>query len=159
MDLLAFTALALMALGLAGIAIPGLPGVLIVFGAAALYSLLTGFDEFNVGWLALMGMIAAASTTFDLIAAPAVARRFGASKWGVLGALAGLVVGLFVGGPLGALIGPLIGAVVAELVFGRNIQRALRGGLGTAVGFVAAMVVDFTAAVMIIALFVVLVVT
>jgi uncharacterized protein YqgC (DUF456 family) len=159
MDLLTIAALAFMALGLAGIAIPGLPGVLLVFGVAAIYSLLTGFDEFNVGWLALMGVIAAAATTFDLIAAPAVARRFGASKWGVLGAIAGLVVGLFVGGPLGALFGPLIGATVAELVFSRDIQKALRGGLGTAVGFVTAMVVDFTAAVTIIGLFVVLVVT
>jgi uncharacterized protein YqgC (DUF456 family) len=133
--------------------------VLLVFGAALFYSLLSGFEEFGVGWLALMGAIAVAATAFDLIAAPAVARRFGASRWGVLGALAGLVVGLLAGGPLGALVGPLIGAVVAELVFNRDIQKALRSGLGTAVGFVAAMVVDFTAALTIIALFVVLVVT
>jgi uncharacterized protein YqgC (DUF456 family) len=92
MDSLAITALLIMALGLAGIVIPGIPGVLVVFGGAVFYSLLSGFREFNAGWLVFMGAIAAGATAFDLIAAPAVARRFGASKWGVIGAIIGLVV-------------------------------------------------------------------
>ena len=159
MDGLAAVALALMAVGLVGTVIPGLPGVLLVFGAAAAYAVLSGFDEFGPGWLALMGAIAAAATAIDFVAAPAVARRFGASKWGALGAVAGLLVGLLVGGPVGALVGPLLGAVIAELLFGRTVREAMRSGLGTAVGFVVAMIVDVTAALMIIGLFVVLVIS
>ena len=157
MDALAVAALVVMFLGLAGTVIPGVPGVLLVFGAAATYAFVNGYKEFGPGWLLVMGAVAAASAAFDFIAAPAVARRFGASKWGVLGALAGLVAGFFVGGPFGALIGPLIGAVAAEVLFGRTVRQALRSGVGTAVGFVVAMVVDVTAALAIIALFLLLV--
>lgn len=159
MDALALIALAVMAVGLAGTVIPGMPSVLLVFAAAAVYALVTRFAEFGVGWLLLMAVIAAAASAVDFIAAPALARRFGASKWGVLGAVAGLIVGFIVGGPLGLLIGPLIGAVAAELVFGNTVRQSLRSGLGTAVGFLAAMVADVTAALLIMALFAVLVLT
>jgi uncharacterized protein len=148
MDALAFAALALMLLGLAGVVIPGIPGVLLVFGAALLYALVSRFDEFGPGWLVLMGAIAAAATAFDFIAAPAVARRFGASKWGVIGA----------DGAAGAVLGPFVGAVAFELLFGQTFRQALRSGLGTAVGYAASLVVDATACLAIITLFVVLVV-
>jgi uncharacterized protein YqgC (DUF456 family) len=159
MSALAVAALCLMLLGLAGIVIPGIPAVLLVFGAAAIYALVSGFDEFGIGWLALMGVIAAAATAFDIIAAPAVARRFGASKWGVIGAIVGLIAGFLVGGPFGAILGPLVGAVAFEAIFGQSIRQAFRSGLGTAVGYVASLAVDATACLAIIALFVVLVVT
>jgi uncharacterized protein len=158
MDALLLVALVVMALGLAGTVIPGLPGVLLVFAAAAGYGVLTGFERFSPWWLAPMGVIAGLAFAFDLMATPTLARRFGASKWGVIGALAGLVVGLIVGGPFGALIGPLVGAVALELAFGQTLRQSLRSGLGTAVGFVASMVVDISAALTIIAMFVAVVV-
>lgn len=147
-----------MALGLAGTVVPGIPGVLLVFGAAALYGIVSDFKAFSPLWLLPMGAIAATATAIDFIAAPAVARRFGASKWGLIGATVGMIVGLVAGGPLGALIGPLIGAVALELIFGRTLRGAFRSGLGTAVGFVFSLAVDITAALLIIALFLVLVV-
>lgn len=159
MNALAVAALCLMLLGLVGIVIPGIPGVLLVFGAALVYALISRFDEFGIGWLALMGLIAAAATAFDFIAGPAVARRFGASKWGVLGAIAGLIAGFFVGGPVGAIVGPFVGAVAFEAIFGQTVRQALRSGLGTAVGYAASLVVDATACILIITLFVVLVLT
>lgn len=158
MDSFAIAALMMMALGLAGIVIPGIPGVLLVFGAALLYSIVGRFEAFGVGWLLFMGAIAAGATAFDLIAAPTVARRFGASKWGIIGAIVGLVAGLFIGGPLGAIVGPFVGAVALELIFGRDIRRAFKSGIGTAVGYVLSLVVDATACLVIIALFVVLVI-
>src|SRR5262245_44255602 len=132
MDSLAIAALLMMVLGLTGIVIPGIPGVLLVFGASLFYSLISRFEEFGVGWLLFMAAVAAAATAFDLVASPAVARRFGASKWGVIGAIIGLVAGFFIGGPLGAVIGPFVGAVALELIFGRDIRRALQSGVGTA---------------------------
>ena len=155
---MALVALLVMAVGLAGTVIPGIPGVLLVFAGVAGYGMLDGFEEFGAGWLVLMGAIAAGATAFDFIAQPAVARRFGASKWGLIGAVAGMIVGLIVGGPVGALLGPLVGAVALELVFGRTVRDALRSGLGTTVGFFTAMVVDMTAGLIIIGIFVVLLV-
>ncbi len=159
MDGAALVALLVMVVGLAGAVIPGLPGVLLVFAAAAGYALVDGFEAFGAGWLLVMGVIAVAATVFDVIAQPAVARRFGASKWGVIGAIAGLIAGFVAGGPVGAVLGPLAGAVVFELLFGQTMRQAFRSGLGTAAGFVAAIVVDVTAGLVIIGLFIVLVVT
>ncbi|MFN8558221.1 MAG: DUF456 family protein [Dehalococcoidia bacterium] len=140
-----------MLVGLVGTVIPGLPGVLLVFAAAAVYAVATGFAAFGPVWLVVMGLVAAAATAFDFIAQPALARRFGASKWGVIGA----------GWPHRRLCRrrpdlfhprPLAGAVLLELLFGRTMRAALRSGLGTAVGFVASVVVDATAALVMIVL-------
>ncbi len=159
MDGIALVALLVMAVGLAGTVIPGIPGVLLVFAGAAGYGILDGFEEFSGGWLVLMGAIAAGATAFDFIAQPAFARRFGASKWGLIGATAGLIVGIIAGGPFGALIGPLVGAFALELIFGRTLRGAVRSGLGTAVGFVVSLAIDVTACLLIIGLFLALVVT
>jgi len=44
------------------------------------------------------------------------ARKFGASRWGAIGALIGFLVGMLVFPPLGALIGAFLGAVAVELI-------------------------------------------
>jgi len=159
MDLLALMALAVMAVGLAGIVIPGVPGVLLIFVTAALYGLANRFAAFSPLWLLPMAGIAALATAVDFLAAPAVARRFGASKWGAIGAVVGLIAGFIFGGPFGAIFGPLVGAVAFELLFGRTVRAAFRSGLGTLAGYALAMAVDFSAALTLIALFVVLVLT
>lgn len=151
-------ALAVMTAGVVGAVIPGVPGVLIVFAAAVIYSIGTGFEAFHPLWLVPMLLIAVAATVIDFLASPAVARRFGASKWGVIGATVGVVAGLILGGPLGALIGPLIGAVAFELIFGQTVRQAFRSGLGTALGFLAGLAVEVAGSLAIMLLFLVLVV-
>ena len=47
MDILALTKLAVVAVGLAGTVISGLPGVLLVFGAAAVYAVVSRFQGFG----------------------------------------------------------------------------------------------------------------
>ena len=63
------------------------------------------------------------------------AKRYGATAWGMVGAMLGGVVGLFLGF-LGIILGPFVGAVLAEVLAGREWQKALKAGVGTFVGFV-----------------------
>ena len=62
-------------------------------------------------------------------------KKFGGSKAGERGAMAG-VIGGFLLGPVGIVVGPFVGAVVAELINdGSDRQRAFKSGLGSFLSF------------------------
>ena len=64
-----------------------------------------------------------------------LARRFGASRWGIIGSIAGLLVGLPFGLP-GIVFGPALGALALEFARDRELRKAARAGTGVLVGFV-----------------------
>ena len=62
-------------------------------------------------------------------------KKFGGSKAGERGAMAG-VLGGFRFGPIGIIVGPFVGAVLGELIFDNSDkQRALRSGFGSFLSF------------------------
>ena len=135
-DPLLLLALGMMAIGLVGTVVPALPGIVLVFGGALLYAVATGFAVVGVGHLVSFGALTALALALDFVANLVGARAFGASRWGVIGAVVGVVVGVLVGGPLGLLLGPLLGAVALEAVSGRPLRQAFRSGVGALVGYV-----------------------
>jgi uncharacterized protein YqgC (DUF456 family) len=124
-----------LALGVAGVVLPLLPGSLLLLGGAVLVAWAEGFTR--VGWptLALAAALAALIWAVDWVAAAAGAKATGASRWAVLGASVGVVVGLAFG-PLGLLLGPAVGAVAFEYWKNPDFERALRAGAGAFVGFI-----------------------
>jgi uncharacterized protein YqgC (DUF456 family) len=153
MDALWWAALLLMAVGLVGTLVPALPGIVLVFAGALLYAAGTGFSSIGVGHLAVYGALALLAVALDALANLLGARLFGASKWGLLGALVGVGVGLLVAGPLGLVLGPLLGAVALELLARRSLRQALRSGAGTAVGCVLGTAVELALALAIVVSF------
>ncbi|MBP1621543.1 MAG: hypothetical protein H6Q02_2310 [Acidobacteria bacterium] len=123
----------LVVLGIAGTVLPALPGVPLVFAGLLLAAWIDGF----AGWLPLvvLGLLTALSFVVDLAASALGAKRVGATKLAVVGALLGTVVGLFLGLP-GLILGPFVGAVAGELISNRDISRAGKVGLGTWIGMV-----------------------
>jgi uncharacterized protein len=114
--------------------VPIIPATLIIWSAALVHAVLTGFQP--LGWLDLLGLgvVAIFATLVDNIAAAWGAKKFGGSSFAAWGALIGGLVGLFLG-PLGFLIGPFAGAVLAELIIGKKAgYDAFRGGVGTLLG-------------------------
>src|SRR5207244_11616797 len=91
-------AIVLMALGLIGTVIPIVPGTTIILAAAVVHRVALGADR-SLGMSALIAMLALTLLTYAIDAAAGYmgAKRFGASKWGLIGGGAGGVVGLFVG--------------------------------------------------------------
>jgi uncharacterized protein YqgC (DUF456 family) len=71
------------------------------------------------------------------------AKRFGATKWGILGATLGAIVGLFFPFP-GLIAGPVVGAIAGELVAGKRLVKAGRAGWGTFLGNVVGMIGKLT---------------
>src|SRR5947199_9264761 len=132
-------AIVLMALGLIGTVIPIVPGTTIILAAAVVHRLLLGADR-SLGMSALVAMLILTSATYAIDAAAGYvgAKRFGATKWGLIGGVAGAFIGLFFG-LLGLFVGPGIGGIAGELIWGKEGMKAGRAGWGTSLGGLAAV--------------------
>ena len=126
-------AMFLIVLGVLGTFIPGIPGPVAVFAGMLLAAWIDHFTR--VGWIALviLGALTAAALAIDTVASVMGARRVGASRPALIGALIGTVVGLFFGF-VGILIAPFVGAVIGELSSRPHVPSAVRVGVGTWIG-------------------------
>ena len=130
-----------MAAGLLSI-IFGLPGCWIILADAAVYAGLTGFARISWPILAILLGMALVGEGVEFLAGVYGARRWGASRPAVLGALGGAVLGaillspllFLVGALLGAFLGAFIGAFLVEYLSHRDPNRALRSGFGAFLG-------------------------
>lgn len=128
----------LVVVGLAGTVLPALPGLPLVFGGMLLAAWAGGFQEVGVGMLVVLGVLTALSLAIDFWATALGAKRVGASRKAIAGAMLGTLAGLMFG-PLGLLLGPFAGALAGELLHRRSLDRAHLGdaariGFGTWVG-------------------------
>lgn len=140
---------AAIALGIAGLFLPALPGTALIFAGIVLVAWAGGFQRIGIGTLVVVAFLAAAAIAADYLAGVLGAKRFGASKWGILGAFAGMLLGLPFGF-LGIVFGPAVGAVALEYLRDREFQRATRAGFGTFVGLFVGLVVKSALAFMMI---------
>jgi uncharacterized protein YqgC (DUF456 family) len=99
-----------------------------------------GFQEIGAVTLVILGLMTAVSFVVDFWATAHGAKRVGASKHAIWGAVLGTFAGLFIMPPIGLFIGPFVGALIGELIHGREIGKATRVGLGTWMGIVLAIV-------------------
>jgi uncharacterized protein len=114
--------------------VPVIPATLIIWLAALLHAVLTGFQPLTWGYLIALGVLAIFAMVMDNIAAAWGARKFGGSSAAAWGALLGGLVGLFLG-PLGFLVGPILGAMLAEMLISKKEwPDALQSGVGTLLG-------------------------
>jgi uncharacterized protein YqgC (DUF456 family) len=127
--LLDVVAVALIALGLVGALIPTVPGIPLIFIGIWLIAGIDHYHHLGYGWLIGIAALGAVGMTIDLLAGVLGAKRVGASRQAVLGALLGTVIGLFFGLP-GVLLGPFLGAVLGELTAGSSVLRSTNVGIG-----------------------------
>ena len=126
-------AVALIVVGLAGIILPALPGIALIFGGIALAAWIDGFTRIP-GWTVLvLGVLAAIAFVADYLSSVLGARRAGASRLAVVGAAIGVVAGIFAG-LIGVVIFPFIGAVIGQFVGQRDLRNAGRVGVATWIG-------------------------
>src|SRR5690606_19881040 len=97
--LLYILAALLVAVGLAGVILPALPGLPLVFGGMLLAAWAGDFQRIGAGTLVVLGLLTALSLAVDLLAAALGARRVGAGPLAVWGAALGALVGLAFGLP------------------------------------------------------------
>ena len=136
-----FVAAILVAIGLVGIVLPALPGLPLVFCGMLLGAWADGFAHVGVATLSVLALLTLLSLAVDFWAAAMGARRVGASRLALIGALIGTLAGIFFG-PVGLFLGPFVGALAGELLHGRRLDgarlgQATRVGVGTWIGIVA----------------------
>ena len=126
-------ALALIAIGVAGTILPAIPGVTLVFLGMLLGAWIDDFARIPVWLVAIFALLTAVAWAVDYFAAAAGAKRAGASKLAVIGAMVGTVAGIFTGF-VGLLFMPLVGAAVGEFIAQRDLRRAGTVGVATWLG-------------------------
>ena len=125
--------LLLLGVGFLGTWLPALPGLpLMALGAFVHKLMVPGV----LSWwtVAAFAAVAALGFVLDFAATAVTAKRAGATRAGVWGAIAGGLVGLFFGLP-GLLLGPVLGAALGELVLSRRSPgEAVKSGVGAGLG-------------------------
>ena len=152
-----FLATILVAVGLLGTVLPVLPGLPLVFGGMLLAAWAGGFEQIGLVTIVVLGLLTLLSLGIDFWATAVGAKRVGASRKAIAGAVIGTVAGLFFG-PLGIFVGPFAGALAGELAHRRSLgQRdlgdAAKIGFGTWLGIVFGVVLKLTLAFAMIGLF------
>jgi hypothetical protein len=150
-----FVTIVLFAVGLIGTVAPVLPGTTIILAAAVVHRIMLGAEK-SIGWRTIVALVALtlASYALDVFAGYFGAKHFGATKWGMLGAIVGALVGLFFG-VVGLFAGPVIGAIAGEFVAGKRMIDAGRAGWGSLLGNIGAMLAKLIIALAMIAIFLV----
>lgn len=138
--LLYWILLVVMAVGVVGAFVPGLPGASLILIGTIVWGILTGFA--GVEWaLGTVIVVLALSFVINYLAAYLGAKRVGASLWGQVGAIVGMGLGFFgllpalpVGGPLaGILLGAIAGGFLGEFLYRRELDIAPRTALAVKV--------------------------
>ena len=125
----------LVVVGLVGTLLPAIPGVPLIFGGLLLAAWAEHFQYVGAWALVAIGVLALLAWGVELVATALGAKRFGASRMAVAGAVIGTLVGLFLGIP-GLILGPFVGAAVGEFLARRDLLQAGRAGIGTWLGLV-----------------------
>ncbi|HEU4813692.1 MAG TPA: DUF456 domain-containing protein [Xanthomonadaceae bacterium] len=134
---------ALVLVGLAGVVLPALPGLPLMFAGMWLAAWAGGYEQVGVGTVIMLAVLTLLSLGVDIVAALLGAKRVGASRLALVGAAVGTVAGLFMG-LVGILVGPFVGALLGEWLHGRRLGMAAKVGVGTWLGIVFAAVLKLT---------------
>ncbi|MBO9715604.1 MAG: DUF456 domain-containing protein [Pseudoxanthomonas sp.] len=143
----------LVLVGLAGVVLPALPGLPLVFAGMLLAAWAGDFQRIGAVPLVVLGLLTLLSLVADFIATAAGAKRVGAGPLAIWGAALGTLVGLFFG-PVGLLAGPFLGAMLGELWHTRTLRRATHVGLATWLGLLLGTVLKLALAFAMVGLFV-----
>ena len=122
-------------LGIIGSFIPVLPGPITSWVGLLLIHF-TNAISFNWTFILSTLVIAVVVYILDYIIPALGTKKFGGSKYGIIGTTVGLLLGLIFLGPLGIIIGPFTGAFIGELIHdNQNSNRAFKAAIGSFIGF------------------------
>jgi len=126
-----------MIVGLVGVFAPILPGIPLAWLGLFIYAIGTGFERISITLVIVFFILMVLIMVIDFIAPMLGAKKYKASKYGILGAFIGLIAGIIIFGFWGIILGPFIGAFSIELIAKRQPKGALKAATGTFIGFLA----------------------
>ena len=125
----------------------GVPGTFIILIDVTLYAWITGFEKIGFKIIVILIVISLFAEAMDFLIGMAGARKFGASKKGIIASVIGGIVGAVIMTPLllglgaiiGAFIGGFAGTFLVEYVENQKMKAAFRMGYGVFLGKIAAV--------------------
>ncbi len=117
--------------GLAGCIVPGLPGPPLNY--ISLIFLQWAFKPFTVTFLVVWAVVVIVITILDYMLPIWTAKKFGATRQGIIGSIAGMILGFFFT-PIGMIAGLIAGAIIGDLIAGQQLHKAVGSGAATAFG-------------------------
>jgi hypothetical protein len=148
-----FAAVVVMAVGLIGTVLPIVPGTTIIVAAAVGHRLIVGAEQGMNWWMiAVLVALTLVSYAIDFAAGYVGAKYFGATRWGVAGAIIGGIAGIFTGF-ITLLVLPILGAIIGEIIAGKKLVNAGKAGWGTLLGNLAGMISKLAIGLVMIVLF------
>ena len=154
MDLLIIgIATIVMLLGIAGSFLPVLPGPLTSWVG---FLILTNSESIKLSttFIILTGLVALVIFILDYTIPAMGTKKFGGSRYGVIGTTLGLIIGLLAPIPGGIIIGPFIGALIGELIYNNDQKRAFKAAFGSFVGFITSVLMKFIVSLVYLGLFI-----
>ncbi len=131
-----------MVVGLAGVIVPVVPGLLLMWGAALLYGFAVGWSGLGIGVVSLLGVLVVVSLVSGVIVPRRAAADSGASGLAQLGAVIGAVAGFFLIPVVGVIVGAVVGLLVVEYLRNDDWDAAWTAAKGTLRGFGISVLID-----------------
>ncbi|TXE09687.1 DUF456 domain-containing protein [Seonamhaeicola algicola] len=150
--LLIIIAMLFMVLGIIGSFLPVLPGP-ITSWVGLLILHLTNAIPANKSFLIVTLLVAIIIWVLDYIIPAIGTKKYGGSKYGVIGTSVGLIIGIITPIPFGIIIGPFLGAYIGEILNKADSATALKAAFGSLVGFLTSTFIKFIVAMVYLGLF------
>jgi len=125
--------------GVASCVIPVLPGPALCYASLHILSMARGWEPFGLAFLLVMGVLMIAVSVLDSVVVMLGAKRQGATRAGIIGAVAGLMAGMILLPFWGIFVGAFAGAVAGEALTGAPFKNAMAAGWGVLLGNLGAM--------------------
>lgn len=148
-------AVAFIIVGIIGVIVPILPGMLLVWVTVLVYAWRTGFEV--IGWpsLIFITLIALTAGTAQIWLPLLGAQKQGAAKRAMFLGIVGAIIGTFILPLVGTVIGYALGIFLGEYMKVRDWNLALKASLGGIAGWGISTIVEISAALLILLIFVV----
>lgn len=152
---LLFLGFILMLVGILGSFLPVLPGTPLSWVGLLLLHLTKAVPE-DWEFLGITLGVALLVFALDYIIPVWGTKKFGGSKWGMLGTTIGLLIALIfpILGFLGIIIWPFVGALVGELINKADQKTALKAAFGSFIGFLTGTFLKFMVTVVYLGLYI-----
>lgn len=142
----------LVLVGFIGCFLPLLPGPPIAYVALFLPLFMGKHGSPSIWILLWAGSVTVGVTVLDYVVPALGARKFDCSALGTVGCVIGTIAGLFFL-PFGVIVGPFLGAMFGEMIAGKEFIPAVKGAVGTLLGYVFGVLIKVLCCVLIAVLF------
>ena len=130
-------------LGVLGTLVPVFPGTPLIVGAALISGMATDFSVVSIRLIIILILLSIGAEISERFFSAVTTKKFGGSKYGIIGAIAGVLIGSVLFPPLGIFIGPVVGVVIFELSTGKNLKQSFKIGTGTVLGTFGGAFISF----------------